>query len=121
MSSYGGCGTIRLFPPLRFPSSKDSSNQLFLSSASGFEIAVKAGAGKLRLPTNVEDFISSGMRQGHIEELPITLRQTYNLERLPMIHRDPFDRLLIAAALEEKLVLVTSDSEICKYPVQTTW
>lgn len=97
------------------------SNQLYLSSASGFEIATKVAVGKLKLPTSVESFIATGVLNGQIEELAITMRHGCRVERLPLHHRDPFDRLLIATALEEDLTLLTNDTEIQKYPVKLAW
>lgn len=97
------------------------SNQLYLSSASGFEIATKVAVGKLKLPTSVESFIAAGVLNGQIEELAITMRHGCRVERLPLHHRDPFDRLLIATALEEDLTLLTNDTEIQKYPVKRAW
>ena len=99
----------------------DPANGLFLSSASGFEIATKVGIGKLKLPTDVESFVADGMRRGRVDELPATLRHAYRVVTLPPHHRDPFDRLLIATALEEGLDLLTNDPEVRKYPVKTVW
>ena len=61
------------------------------------------------------------MKQGEVRELAITLRQTYRLAQLPMHHRDPFDRLLVATALEEDLTLLTDDKEIHKYEAKVAW
>lgn len=63
------------------------SNQLYLSSASGFEIATKVAVGKLKLPTSVESFIAAGVLNGQIEELAITMRHGCRVERLPLHHR----------------------------------
>jgi PIN domain nuclease of toxin-antitoxin system len=69
----------------------------------------------------VQNFIVSGMNQGQVQECSVKLRHTYQLVTLPMHHRDPFDRLLIATALEEKMILLTDDVDIRKYPVQMEW
>ena len=99
----------------------DSANQLFLSSASGFEIATKTALGKLKLPSDVRTFVTAGMRQGQVTELSVTLEHTYPLDRLPHHHRDPFDRLLIAQAQTEGMSLLTDDAEIRRYNVPIVW
>src|SRR4051812_2833949 len=99
----------------------DPANELHLSSASGFEIAVKAASGKLKLPTDVDAFVGSALRLGRVSEVPVTLRHTYRVAKLPLVHRDPFDRLLVAVALEEGFTLVTADPAIKSYPVATHW
>lgn len=99
----------------------DRTNHLVLSSVSGFEIASKIAAGKLKLPDDPEVFISAGMRDGGVSELPLLLRHTYRAGSLPLIHRDPFDRLLVAIAAVEDLTLLTDDHWLRKYPVATAW
>lgn len=99
----------------------DLSNQLFLSSVSGFEVATKVAVGKLKLPLDVAPFVDSGMARNQINPLPLMLRHAYGVASLPLYHRDPFDRLLIATALEEGLTLLTDDMEIRKYSVPTIW
>ncbi len=73
----------------------DIANQLFLSSISGFEIAVKVAIEKLKLPADVAGFIEAGMINNQITSLPVTFRHAYGVSLLPLIHRDPFDRLLV--------------------------
>lgn len=99
----------------------EPANERFFSAASATEMALKVSIGKLRLGRPVDVFIADGMRRSATVELPVLLRHAYRLEALPLHHRDPFDRLLIATALEEGLVLVTDDAEIRKYPVTTLW
>jgi PIN domain nuclease of toxin-antitoxin system len=99
----------------------DLANELFMSSASGFEIAAKAAAGKLKLPTDVRSFVESGMSANQIRPLPLTFEHVYHVPSLPMIHGDPFDRLLISAALSENLVMITDDVVVRRYPVPTAW
>ena len=99
----------------------DPSNALFFSCASAFEIVAKASAGKLKLPTDPASFIASAMKQGRIDELPLFLRHTYRVAQLPPIHKDPFDRMLIATAIEEDLTMLTYDQDIRKYPLKLAW
>ncbi|MDB5355664.1 MAG: hypothetical protein JWN24_2117 [Phycisphaerales bacterium] len=95
----------------------DGSNRLYLSSVSGIEIANKAAVGKLKLPSKASDFVMTGMRQLQMEELAISLRHSYRLAELPMHHRDPFDRLLVAQAEIEGMTLVSQDSQLGAYGV----
>jgi PIN domain nuclease of toxin-antitoxin system len=99
----------------------DLNNELYLSGASGFEIATKVAIGKLKLPENVQTFVEKGMNQGQVQPLPIELRHTYRLATLPLHHRDPFDRLLIATALAEDMTMLTNDPEIQKYNLKIAW
>lgn len=86
---------------------------VYLSVASVWEMVIKKKLGKLRLPRNWKETL----KDSRFEILPITLDHTYSIESLPLIHRDPFDRMLIAQALVEKATLITGDSKIKKYKV----
>ncbi len=88
-------------------------NEVYLSSASLWEIHLKAGKGKLNVPSSLID----ALREQEIDELKITWKHTERTRSLPFIHLDPFDRLLIAQALEEGLTLVTRDGLIQQYKV----
>lgn len=99
----------------------DGANQLFFSAASGWEIAIKAQNGKLNLPVNVEQFIIEQLLQNHFTVLPIHLSQTLHVYTLPLLHRDPFDRILVAQAQLENIPILTSDPLIAQYDVQTLW
>ncbi|MEV6272986.1 type II toxin-antitoxin system VapC family toxin [Kribbella sp. NPDC051936] len=91
----------------------DTELEVYVSSASVWELSIKQAAGKLTLP---DDFIK-WIRQGGLSELPITMQHADLAGRLPLIHRDPFDRVLVAQALAERLTLVTRDGLIQKYDV----
>lgn len=88
-------------------------NEVYLSSASLWEIHLKAGKGKLNIPPSLIDALS----EQEIDELKITWKHTERTRTLPLIHLDPFDRLLIAQAQEEGLTLVTRDELIQQYKV----
>lgn len=96
-------------------------NQLFLSSASGWEMAIKAGIGKLSLPDNLESFISEQMTVNAIHSLPVQMVHALHVYALPDYHRDPFDKLLIAQARLEGIPILTADPQIGRYPVKTVW
>ena len=89
-------------------------NEIFVSAATSWEIAIKRSLGKLDAPDN----LSEELVKARFSELQVTISHGENAARLPPIHRDPFDRMLIAQALAENLTLVTSDPEIWRYDVQ---
>jgi len=99
----------------------DSRNDIVLSTVSLWEITLKVEAGKLRLPA------SQGYFEGHMEQLgvkellDVTPRHVYALLVLPPLHKDPFDRLLVAQAMSEDLTLLTADAVIRGYPLKTAW
>jgi PIN domain nuclease of toxin-antitoxin system len=91
----------------------DDEPQVYLSAATVWEIAVKQALGKLKEPAGLSEAIQGwGLR-----ELPIRFDHTVAAGRLPLIHRDPFDRMLVAQARCEGLTLVTADPEVRKYDV----
>ena len=91
------------------------SNTVMLSVASAWEMEIKRGIGKLETPNNLPDLL----RIQRITELPVRLTHIQQLTALPHIHRDPFDRMLVAQANAENLVLVTADKKIKAYSVRT--
>jgi len=96
-------------------------NKLCLSAASGWEMAIKARLGKLRLPDNLGSFISEQLVINAIETLAVLMRHALHVYNLPDYHRDPFDRLLVAQAQLENLPILTADSQIACYPVEIIW
>jgi PIN domain nuclease of toxin-antitoxin system len=96
----------------------DSSNTAFISAASVWEVTLEVGLGKLALPLDrLEDLIG----EAGFDSLPVSVAHGLGVRDLPAIHRDPFDRLLIAQARHEGLTLVTRDVTIQRYPVATLW
>ena len=98
----------------------DTSNIKYLCIASAWEVAIKRSIGKLDIVGHTADFIEDAESNGFIM-LPVKTEHLTALESLPFIHRDPFDRLLIATALAEELTLVTSDTNISLYDVPHIW
>src|SRR5580698_3383372 len=90
---------------------------LFLSIASVWEILIKVQSGKLKLPRPAGPYVLRKLAENGIELLPISIDHLLALERLPMHHRDPFDRMLIAQSMEENLPIVTSDKLFASYEV----
>ncbi|MET0592192.1 MAG: type II toxin-antitoxin system VapC family toxin [Polyangiaceae bacterium] len=88
---------------------------VFVSAASAWEIEMKRSLGKLKAPSDLEE----QLQEKRFTELPIRLRHVQSLRSLPSLHRDPFDRMLVAQAVAENLVLVTADEKLRAYPVRT--
>ncbi len=99
----------------------DEGNDLFLSSASCWEIAIKAKIGRLKLRENPEKFIPDQMIANNISGLPIQLVHALHVYNLPDYHRDPFDRMLVAQARIEKISIITNDRLIADYDVKIIW
>jgi PIN domain nuclease of toxin-antitoxin system len=97
------------------------SNDLFLSVVSVWEILIKVQSGKLPLPEPAGPYLVKKLAQNRIEVLPITLDHVLRTESLPLHHRDPFDRLLIAQSIEEEWPIVTADPIFARYPVDVIW
>jgi PIN domain nuclease of toxin-antitoxin system len=96
-------------------------NTLFLSIASIWEIQIKHQIGKLDLSMSLSDILIRQQLENKIQLLPILLPHILELDNLPLHHRDPFDRLLVAQARVEKTVLISADPSIIKYDVETVW
>ena len=99
----------------------DQANQLALSLASIWELQIKFQIGKLKLNKPLITIIQEQQRLNQIELLPVTFQHILYLDNLPLNHRDPFDRILIAQAISEGLTLITHDSVFSQYPVQIEW
>jgi len=100
---------------------EDGDNDIVVSAASAWEIAVKCELGKLRLPTKASAFISAQLVARHFEALPITISHAMHAAELPSIHRDPFDRLLVAQSTLDGMPVITCDSMITQYDVKSIW
>ena len=92
---------------------KDPQNLVFISVASVWEIIIKRMNGKLKVPKNIEKSI----RRAGFSILPIDILHVLGVEKLPILHKDPFDRILIAQAKEERCILITNDSKIKRYNI----
>ena len=99
----------------------DGSNLLFLSAASGWEIAIKAQLGKLTLPAHPNQFVTEQLAINGIDALPIQLIHAMHVYTLPLHHRDPFDRILIAQSQLENLPILTADPLMARYAVDIIW
>lgn len=93
----------------------DHSNELLFSAASLWEIAIKSGLGRSDFSVNPRLLRRELLDNGY-QELPITSEHSVSIDGLPLIHKDPFDRILIAQAIVEGVALLTSDPLMAKYP-----
>lgn len=100
---------------------EEAANQLFLSSASSWEISIKWSTGKLKLPEAPYTYIPKRLTSQAIRALQITHLHALTAGELPRHHEDPFDRMLIAQAVVEDMVLMTADRLFENYKVQTLW
>lgn len=96
---------------------EDPTNDLFLSAASSWEIAIKVQRGRLALPEDARRYVPARMRSIGVQGLPVEHAHALAVSELPLLHRDPVDRLLVAQARLLGLHVVTSDEQISRYKV----
>ena len=96
----------------------EPEHELFLSSASAWEIAVKYAIGKLTLPSDPSEFVPNRLAQTGVTALPIKITHALQVALLPSYHGDPFDRLLVAQAQVEDLPILTADPQLEAYNVK---
>lgn len=99
----------------------DPANTLLLSVVSAWELVLKTQRGKLRLSESPSVYVATRMAHYAMESLPVTLAHALACESLPLHHRDPFDRLLIAQATIEGVPIVTADPEFRRYAIKVVW
>ena len=97
------------------------ANEVFLSAVSVWELSVKHALGKLPLPGTLDRFIVEQRERHGIAALPLSEQAVLHLHKLPLLHRDTFDRMLICQAIEHDCMLLTPDPLIAQYPVRTRW
>lgn len=96
-------------------------NEVFVSIASCWELAIKLSLGKLRLTQNLERFIPEQLTRNGFALCGVEFRHVVRVADLPFHHRDPFDRLLVAQALQDDLAIVSADRVLRKYGVTVVW
>jgi PIN domain nuclease of toxin-antitoxin system len=99
----------------------DPDNDTFLSAASAWEIAIKHALGRLPLPASPQAFVPAERTRHRIDPLPIDEAAALHVHRLPPLHRDPFDRLLVSQAVLGGLTIVTPDPAIAQYGASVAW
>lgn len=100
---------------------EDPLNQRLLSVITPWELAIKLNSGKLALLGDLPAFIAKHLHEMLLIELPIQMEHAVTTAALPPIHRDPFDRMLVAQALVERVPIVSSDSHLARYGVEVIW
>jgi PIN domain nuclease of toxin-antitoxin system len=99
----------------------DPNNEVLVSPASHWEVAIKVSVGKYPLHVPFETFITQGIAGNGFKVLPIEPKHTAVLTTLPFHHRDPFDRLLVGQALAESVPIVSNDQALDAYGIQRLW
>jgi PIN domain nuclease of toxin-antitoxin system len=95
-----------------------SEHELLLSAASSWEIAIKNSSGKLPLPRPASDYVPASMERTGVRGLAVEHAHALAVSSLPSHHHDPFDRLLIAQAMLDRLTIVTADRQFARYDVE---
>jgi PIN domain nuclease of toxin-antitoxin system len=111
----------RLLTPRVFGLLSDRSNELFVSSVSLWELSIKVAKGKLVVPNGTILSFYEQIDRVEIATIPVTKAHILRTETLPHHHRDPFDRMIVAQALEENLTILTADSDIPGYAAPVVW
>ena len=99
----------------------NGNNALYWSAASTWEVSIKYSLGRLPLPAPPEDLLPLEFSRNHIESLPVIDEHAFRAGQLPRHHQDPFDRMLVAQAQFEPLVLLTNDRKLEQYEIEVFW
>ena len=99
----------------------DGRNEIFFSAASGWEIAIKYARGRILLPEPPDKYVAERLTLHRFVPLQVQLSHTLQVYKLPDIHQDPFDRLLIVQSQMAQMPLLTIDADIGKYDVKVIW
>ena len=97
------------------------ADKILVSVASVWEIAIKAGLGQLEVPPDLRRYLVRQLARNEFELLPVLFEHAVAVRDLPLHHRDPFDRLLIAQSLTERLALISHDARMRAYAVEVHW
>ena len=104
-----------------FKACEEIDNELYLSVVSVWEILIKTKINRLQLQVPIKELIERHRKENDLKLLSVELHHVYALESLPLHHKDPFDRLLIAQAISEQMSLVSVDEKFNQYPVEIIW
>ena len=96
-------------------------NEIYLSAASTWEIATKHALGRLPLPGPLEQLLPTLRAKHGVDSLPIDEESTLQLARLPVLHRDPFDRMIVCQSIVHGMAVLTPDRLIAQYPARVLW
>lgn len=107
--------------PLAVEVIEDPSTEVYVSAVTAMEVASKAARGRLELPTQAETYVPDRMARHRFVSLSIDVSHALRAGSLPDIHRDPWDRLLVAQAQIESMPIVTADPVVAQYDVVVIW
>lgn len=99
----------------------DPANRILFSVASAWEITIKIQIGKLKLSDTLSVVVAQQRAQNPFDILPVMFDHALQVGSLPQIHKDPFDRMLVAQAIVENAIILTDDHLIQQYPIRTVW
>ncbi len=114
-------GGVEALPARVVQAFRDPDHEIYLSAASAWEIALKEARGRLPLPEPAHQFVAAEREAHGIASLPIDEESALHLSRLPVLHGDPFDRMLVSQAIVHGLTILTPDPLITQYPARTLW
>lgn len=114
-------GGGRALPPRAAAAFQSPDNEVFLSAASAWEIAVKYASGRLALPAPPDRLIATERERLGVAALPLDEDSAMHVIKLPHLHRDPFDRILVSQAIVHGLTILTPDPQIAQYPARVLW
>ncbi len=100
---------------------KNNKNEIYFSAVSAWELSIKSSLRRLTIKEELEPFIVKQLAENNFSTLSITIFHSIYTSKLPEIHKDPFDRMLIAQSNVEKISLISKDKDIKKYKVQIVW
>ena len=115
------CAEPDQLSPLAHEMIDNPRHELLLSEVSVLEISLKWSAGKLGLPSPPRNWVPEQIKQWEIQTLPIETEEMFRSSELPKLHKDPFDRLIVAIAIRHECVLLSPDAAIRQYPVDCRW
>jgi PIN domain nuclease of toxin-antitoxin system len=100
---------------------RDPGNEVFLSAISAWEITIKSSLGRLPLPDEPQMFVRTQREAHAIDTLSIDENAALHLNKLPVLHNDPFDRMLVCQSIVHGMTILTPDKLISAYPARTVW
>ncbi len=100
---------------------RDPHTEVYLSTASSWEIAIKSSQGRLSLPEPAHSYVPSRRATYQIRSLPVDEESSLHIAKLPHLHGDPFDRILVCQSIVHSMTLLTPDEAISQYPARVVW
>jgi len=114
-------GGGRVLPPAVAAAYQSPDNEVYLSAASTWESAIKYSQGRLPLPVAPHRLVVDERKRLGLMALPLDEESTLHVAKLPALHSDPFDRLLISQAIVHGMTILTPDDAVARYPARTMW